>query len=278
MSDKELDNNSTLPQEPKKEEAAVEVKQQENVPPAKSEGSVPSSPEKKPEQIRISIGGEGGKKVNNQFAHNTAQDVNSNVGSFGADVKDPSQEAPKQEDELIVSDKSKQFENIKGKDVEIDFAKFDKKKQRKVKKQKEYRPGKTKFAVTLDTWLHNRATCTKVWMVALAVMVICMSVGLGLAIPGVITANSATDGWWLWYHTQAIVGVVFGFIAGTVFLIPLIYLLITVLVGIRGTASSRMFHYFLWVTLAIAFVSVVIASGLLGQVFATAAAFTPFPS
>ena len=290
MSDKDLDNKQTTPMAAdKKPEGPVEVKKVEPVPPLKPEESLPPPPpaqapkpaENKQGDIKITIGGPaGGKKLNNQFAHNTAQDVNSNIGSFGEDIKDPSKDAPKPEDELIVSDKSKQFENIKGKDVEIDFAKFDKKKQRKVKKQKEYKPGKTQFAVTLDTWLHNRATCIKVWMVALAIMVVCMGVGLGLAIPGIININNATAGWWQYYinNGHAMTGVVFGFIAGSIFLIPLIYLLITTLVGIRGTASSRIFHYFLWTTLIIAFVSAVICAGLLGQVFAIAAQFTPFPS
>ena len=112
----------------------------------KKSGSTPSS-EKKEESKKPEIKIEVGKKINNEFAHNSSQDINANVGSFG-NVKDPSKE--KKPDELIIADKSKKFENIKGKDVEIDFAKFDKKKVGK-RKQRQYKPGKTKFAVTLDT-------------------------------------------------------------------------------------------------------------------------------
>ena len=129
MSDKELDQKvETTPSSEKKEETAPAAQ--------------------KPE-IKITLGG-GGKKLNNEFAHNTPQDFNANIGSFG-NIKDPSKEPQQPADELIVSDKSKKFENIKGKDVEIDFAKFDKKKAQKERKQKQYKPGKTKFAVTLDT-------------------------------------------------------------------------------------------------------------------------------
>ena len=251
MSDKELDQqaNST-PSSEKKEESAA-----------------------KPE-IKITLG--GGKKLNNEFAHNTSQDVNSNVGSFG-NIKDPSKEEQKPADELIVADKSKKFENIKGKDVEIDFAKFDKKKTKKQRKQREYKPGKTKFAVTLDTWLHNRTTCIRVWMVAMSIMIVCFAVGLGLAIPSVINLKKSNNNWWSVMHAQALAGTVFGFISALIFIIPLIYLLITQLVGIKGVASSRTFHYFLWISLIVAFVSLIICCGLSGQVIAYANAFTPFP-
>ena len=246
----------------------------------KPEAAKPQEPKQEtPKQgLKIEIGGKGGVKLmNNQFAHNTPQDVNANVGSFGENVKDPSKEPQKPAgDELIVSDKSKKFENIKGKDVEIDFDKF--KKKRKVFKQKEYKPGKTKFAVTLDTWLHNRRTCIKVWMVALAVMVVCMAVGLGLAIPSVINVKNVPNPYWSILHTDAVVGIVFGFIAGTLFLIPLIYLLITILVGINGIAQSRSFHYFLWGCLAISFICMIICCGLCGHVFDMANSFTNFPA
>ena len=256
--------------QPQPEVKKVETPVSPQPQPAVKKEEAPAQP-KQPE-IKIQIGG-GGKKLNNEFAHNTPQDVNANVGSFG-NIKDPSKEEAKSADELIVSDKSKQFENIKGKDVEIDFAKFEKQKTGKKRKQREYKPGKTQFAVTLDTWLHNRSTCIKVWMVALAIMIVCLAVGLGLAIPSVINLKKSNNNWWSWYHAQAIAGTVFGFIASLIFFIPLIYLLITQLVGIKGVATSRVFHYFLWTCLIIAVVSLILCCGLIGPVMANANAFT----
>ena len=172
MSDKELETKSELNtntnetkkeeqskvetqpvqvEQPKQEAQPVKVEQpkQEAQPVQSPQSTQPEQPKQEAQpEIRIELG--GGKKLNNEFAHNTPQDVNANVGSFSADIKDPSKEEPKQ-DELIVADKSKKFENIKGKDVEIDFEKFSKRKLAKQKKQREYKPGKSKFSVTLDT-------------------------------------------------------------------------------------------------------------------------------
>ena len=41
--------------------------------------------------------------------------------------------------------------------------------------------------------------------------------------------------------------------------LPLLYLLITILVGINGVYKSRPFHYFLWICLITAFVFMIVS-------------------
>ncbi len=202
------------------------------------------------------------KLVNNESVHNKPTDINQNVGSFGTNVIDPS----KQEEtfELDVSDKSEKFINIKNKSVPIDFEKFSRTK----KNRHTYKPGKNKFAITLDAWLHNRSSCLKIWYLAIAAIVILLAFSISFVVVVTLDANSSLSyGWtnFTWMKNVGIASNVFGYIIMALAVIPLIYLLITVLVGINEVYKSRNYHYFMWgcfIAAAVLLIAFLVLSGI----------------
>lgn len=222
-----------------------------------------SSSKKEPEKITL---------VNNESVHNQPADINQNVGSFGDDISDPSKETKKEEaEQLDVTDKSKQYLNIREKDVAINFEKFS-----KTKKEKTYKPGSSKFSIQLDAWLHNKRSCLTIWMILLAIIIVLLALSITLVI--IVTLESkSNDGWWNfdWMKNLAIANSVFCYLIIGLTVIPLIYLLITVLVGIRDTYRSRKFHYFMWICYLIAFVFLIAVLCMSGVCISHNNAFTP---
>lgn len=203
-----------------------------------------TNPNKQPEKITL---------INNESVHNQPIDVNQNVGSFSPDTIDPSKQQKEQTPEqLDVSDQSQKFVNIKNKDVAINFEKFEKTKR----SQKQIsRPGNSKFSIKFDAWLHNRKPCLIIWMAALGTIIVLLALSISLVV--VTTLDKKTGGgYWdfTWMKNLQIASAVFSYVIMALTVIPLIYLLITVLVGIRDTYRSLKFHYFMWGCFIAAFV------------------------
>jgi hypothetical protein len=62
------------------------------------------------------------------------------------------------------------------------------------------------------------------------------------------------------YHSWGVVGNIFSYISIGLPVVPFLFLLTTAIIGINGMLSSRLFHYFLWATLALAFVCFLVST------------------
>lgn len=210
------------------------------------------------------------KLVNNESVHNMPEDINSNVGKF-VNVEEPKST----EDEMLVEDKSQQFINIKNKDVALNFEKFDKKnKKKRFFKDK---PGKTKFSVIVDTWLQNKRTCLYVWLAAIGSLIILLSLSIAMVTTVTTMWKASGDASFFnfqWFQNVAISGNVFSYIIIGLCVIPLLYLFVTILVGINGVYKSRSYHYFMWGCFIAAFVLLIVCLSLSGIVIDHVISFT----
>ena len=90
------------------------------------------------------------KFVSTDGVQNNSTNINSNLGKFTTDFD---VQANMINDDVIVSDKSKQLGSIREQDKKVDFSKFS-----KTKKNKNLAPAKSKFAIKVDTLLRNDRT------------------------------------------------------------------------------------------------------------------------
>jgi hypothetical protein len=66
------------------------------------------------------------------------------------------------------------------------------------------------------------------------------------------------------YHSVGVVGNIFSYISIGLPVIPFLFLLTTAIIGINGMLSSRMFHYFLWTSIILAFICFLVSTGCSG--------------
>ncbi len=195
-------------------------------------------------------------KINNASVHNQKLDINSNVGSF-VNVEEPIADGI---NEIDVTDKSAKLGTIKEQDKLVNFEKF-KNVKRKSKKQ---HISENKFMIKIGTWLRNDRTLKIVWMFIGIIM--CIILALSISMVTTITLD------WTHkpnygplnlpgMHTKVIVAQVFSYISLGCIVLPLLYLFITILVGINGVYRSQSFHLFLWICLLIAFICMGVSAG-----------------
>lgn len=211
------------------------------------------------------------KLVNNESIHNAPEDINTNLGKF-VNVNEPKQE----EDELLIEDKSSEFVNIKNQDIQINFEKFEKKKRRNLIFKD--RPAKTKFSVTLETWLQNKRTRGFIWGLAIVVLIILLTLSIAMVITVTTMWKHTGESSYFnfqWFKDTAIAGNIFSYMIIGLCVIPLLYLFITVLVGINGVYKSRSFHIFMWSCYLAAFILLIVCLSLSGTIIYHVNEFTP---
>ena len=197
-------------------------------------------------------------KVNNESVHNESLDINKNLGSFENSF-DPNEDPIKQiDEEIVINEESNKLGSVREEDKKVDFAKFSRTK----KKQKHtYKPGTNNFAIRIDAWLRNDRSMHVIWILAASIIAIILSISIVFFTVISLDQASASDkGYWNLdsFKTIALCAKTFSGLAIGVVVLPLVYLLITVLVGINNTYRSRQFHYFLWVCLIIGFVFTIV--------------------
>jgi hypothetical protein len=102
----------------------------------------------------------------------------------------------------------------------------------------------------------------RIWLVAFGVIALLLATQICylVFVTGILKAGQSK----YWpegiYHNLGVVGNIFSYISIGLPVIPFIFLLTTAIIGINGMLSSRMFHYFLWTTLAVAFVCFLVST------------------
>ncbi len=214
-----------------------------------------------------------GFKVNNESIHNESIDVNKNIGSFENDF-DPSKDPLSQIDTNITIDKSSnKLGSVREEDKRVDFQKFEKTKKRHVPI-----PSNSNFSIKVDTWLRNDHTMHIIWTICS--LLIFIIVGAAISLLTVICIeqhNASSQGMWNLqsFKTTALCSNIFSGMAMGIVVLPLLYLLITVMVGINGVYRSRQFHVFLWVCLILGLVFILVAIPLGSYVILWNGKFTP---
>ena len=217
-------------------------------------------------------------KVNNESVHNESLNINKNLGSFENSF-DPNEDPIKQiDDEIVINEESNKLGSIREEDKKVDFEKF---KRTKRKQRNVYKPGTNNFAIKIDTWLRNDRTMYSIWIIATCLIAIILSVSIALlTVICLDQAAAAGQGFWNLdsFKQIAMAAKVFSGLAIGIVVVPLVYLLITVLVGINNVYRSRQYHYFLWICLIIGFVFTIVSIPLSSYVIILSNNFTPTPS
>ena len=214
-------------------------------------------------------------KVNNESVHNESINVNKNVGSFDNDF-DPSKDPISQIDnEILIEKSSNKLGSIREEDKKVDFEKF-----KKTKKRRAFKPAKNAFSIKLDTWLRNDHTMHIIWGIAGTIIGIILAVAILFLAFVCIEQAATTQGMWNLdsFKAIALCNNVFTGLAIGIVILPLFYLLVTVMVGINGVYRSRQFHFFLWICLILGLLFVIVAIPLGSYVIVLNAKFTPFPT
>lgn len=223
--------------------------------------------EKKGEESSLDL------KVNNASVHNESINVNRNIGSFEEDF-DPSKDPLSQIDTNITIDKSSnKLGSVREEDKRVDFQKFEKTKKKHIPN-----PSNSNFSIKVDTWLRNNRTMHIIW--AICSLFIFAIVGVAISFLTVICIeqhNASSQGMWNLqsFKTMALCSNIFSGIAMGVIVLPLLYLLITVMVGINGVYRSRQFHTFLWICLILGLIFIVVAIPFGSYVILWNGKFTP---
>lgn len=194
------------------------------------------------------------KFVSTDGVQNNSTNINSNLGKFTTDFD---VQANMINDDVIVSDKSKQLGSIREQDKKVDFSKFS-----KTKKNKNLASTKSKFAIKVDTLLRNDRTLLIVWSAAILTIITCLAFTISFAVTLTLDWKNKPDASFFnfqWVQNTALAANSFSYISMGLIALPLLYLLITVLVGINGVYRSRSFHYFLWICLITAFVLMLVS-------------------
>lgn len=213
-------------------------------------------------------------KVNNESVHNESINVNKNVGSFDNDF-DPSKDPILQIDnEILIEQSSNKLGSIRDEDKKVDFERF-----KKTKKKHIFKPAKNAFAIKVDTWLRNDHTMHIIWGIAGSIIGIILVIAISFL--AVICIEQAVPAQGMWnldsFKTIALCNNIFTGLAIGIIILPLFYLLVTVMVGINGVYRSRQFHFFLWTCLILGLLFVFVAIPLGSYVIVLNAKFTPFP-
>lgn len=214
-------------------------------------------------------------KVNNESVHNESLNINKNLGSFENSFN-PSKDPIKQiDDEIVINEDSNRLGSLREEDKKVDFAKFSRTKR---KQRHAYKPGTNNFAIKIDTWLRNDRSMHIIWIFAASIIAIILSISIAfLTVICLDQANAAGQGYWNLdsFKALALASKTLSGLAIAVVVLPLVYLLITVLVGINNTYRSRQFHYFLWISLIAGFVFTIVTIPLGSYVIILNNNFTP---
>lgn len=214
-------------------------------------------------------------KVNNESVHNESINVNKNIGSFDNDF-DPTKDPISQIDnEIVIEQSSNKLGSIREVDKKVDFEKF-----KKTKKRHTFKPAKNAFSIKVDTWLRNDHTMHIIWGIVGSIIGAILAITISFLTTVCIKQAAPTKGMWNLESFKAIAlandvfaGLAIGFV-----ILPLFYLLVTVMVGINGVYRSRQFHFFLWVCLILALLFAIVTIPLGTYVIVLDAKFTPFPT
>ncbi len=178
------------------------------------------------------------KDLLKDFGSAGVDDINKNLGSFANTVN--SQEQLNQ----VRLDVNAQVVEQASKE-KVDFERFS-------KTRKDWDKSKTKFGEKVGLLLRNKKGLTITWILEIVFMFIIIA-----ASAVVIGKFSKYIGWTLEgpmcfpaFQRCLKAGIVFHWISLFPCFIPLIYLLTTWFIGINQVYSSKMFHYFFWISAA----------------------------
>ena len=180
-------------------------------------------------------------KVNNESVHNESINVNKNVGSFDNDF-DPSKDPISQIDnEILIEKSSNKLGSIREEDKKVDFEKF-----KRTKKRRTFKPAKNAFSIKADTWLRNDHTMHIIWGIVGVTIGIILTIAISFLTVVCVEQEAPVQGMWNLdsFKTIALCNNVFTGLAIGILILPLFYLLVTVMVGINGVYRSRQFHFF----------------------------------
>lgn len=216
-------------------------------------------------------------KINNESVHNESVNINQNIGSFENDF-DPNKDPISQiDDEILIEKSSNKLGSVREEDKRVDFEKFKKTKKRK----HIFKPGNNGFSIKVDTWLRNDRTMQMVWLVASLIIGIVLAVAISfLTIICIEQSHAPNQGMWNLksFRSIALANNIFTGMAIGIVVLPLFYLLITIMVGINDVYRSRQFHFFLWSCLILGLLFIIVSVPLGSYVMLWNAKFTPVPS
>lgn len=188
------------------------------------------------------------------FGSTGSEDINKNIGNFTNTVvsQDTSVVEPIKldVDAKVVEQASKE---------KIDFERF-------TRTQRGEKAAKTKFGEKVSLMLRSKKGLRTTWIIELVMMAVIIAVGIGFIvwISKLLGQNYAA-----WTDPSdnckacAKVGRVFLWISLFPCVIPLVYLLTTWFIGINQVASSKIFHYMMWICLIICLTCLIIGLGCL---------------
>lgn len=179
-------------------------------------------------------------------------DINKNLGSFTNTVKQ--QESTPKEikldvDSKVVDQASKET---------INFERFS-------KTRKDLGEPKTKFGEKVGLMLRSKKGLTITWVLELSIMAIIIAVSVTLIVFFSKFKNWQGDGPFNygWVQTCLKTGLVFHWISMFPCVAPIIYLITSWFIGINAVHSSKMYHYFFWITGAISVLTFLVGFGLM---------------
>ena len=216
-------------------------------------------------------------KVNNESIHNETININQNIGSFENDF-DPNKDPISQmEDEILIEKSSNKLGSVREEDKKLNFEKFTKTKKRK----HIFKHGNNGFSIKIDTWLRNDRTMRMIWLAASLIIGVILAVAISfLTIICVEQTHAPKQGMWNLksFRSIALINNIFTGMAIGIVVLPLFYLLITIMVGINDVYRSKKFHIFLWICLMLGLLFIIISVPLGSYVMLWNAKFTPVSS
>ncbi|GHU26300.1 hypothetical protein FACS1894152_0600 [Bacilli bacterium] len=232
----------------------------------------PLSVKKTPEQIKAETFTAGATPTKDQI------DINANLGSFGDDTETVTTvtSAVNQQNstQTVVDSTLEKIDNEKSnipatKDEQINFEKFDRKKNVKAK---------TALGMKLDIWLRNPKMLLRIWLVAIFTILIIWACTISYIVFNTHILKHPNDFQPdALYHGIGIAGNVLSYICLFLPVFPFIYMMTAAIVGVNGVLSSRPFHFFLWTILIVAFILLIGATCLSGFYIHNCYDFNPQP-
>lgn len=204
----------------------------------------------KPDSEKVTIG--VAKKINDnivildndQEKETATNDINQDLGRFTKKIDLSMVEAPKDEVKTTIL-------------KDVNFEKF-KNQNKKVKVQR-----KSIFGDKVNSYLRTKKALGIIWGIELAIMAVIVAVSLVLILSvQPYLQPIGIDGPWNWEINRncANVGYIFDIIACCVLILPFLFLLTSIFVGINGVYSSKAFHYSVWIIIIISLVFFIIGS------------------
>lgn len=179
-------------------------------------------------------------------------DINKNLGSFTNTVKkqeDTSKEVKLDVDTKVVDQAAKET---------INFERFS-------KTRKDLGEPKTKFGEKVGLMLRSKKGLRTTWILELGIMAIIIVVSVLLIVFFSKYKDWKGDGPFNlpWVQTCLKTGLIFHWISMFPCIAPIIYLITSWFIGINAVHSSKMYHYFFWITGAISLLTFLIGFGLM---------------